>query len=110
MCKTQVIAQRLPRPRGRRSGVDVDHGLLQRARYEAGLSLAQVAGRELTRQAVHLIETGRVRPSGRSLEIIAGRLGRPVSDFVRESGPDGGPDLDLLEQLCQRHQYEQLLD
>src|SRR5207302_6759575 len=110
MCKTQGIAQRSTRPRGRRSGVGIDHELLRRARREAGLSLAQVAGEELTRQAVHLIETGKVRPSRESLEVIAARVGRPAHEFLDHAGRAvDGPRLTEFEELCERHQYADLL-
>ena len=66
------------RPRGRLNGVDIKADVLRRARTLAGLSLAQVAGDELTRQAVHLIETGKVRPSMNSLRTITGRLAVPI--------------------------------
>jgi tetratricopeptide (TPR) repeat protein len=111
LCHTRLILQRQPRPRGRRSGVDIDPGSLRRAREQAGLSLAQVAGADLTRQAVHLIETGRARPSPRTLEIIARRLGRPASDF-RVSGSwlaAGDARLAHLDELCQAHRYEEAL-
>ena len=40
------------RPRCRAVGIEVDPNAIRRARLEAGLSLAQVAGPELSRQAV----------------------------------------------------------
>ena len=56
------MAGRDARPRGTRlrrpRGVAVDAAALKRARLDAGLSLAEVAGDRMTRQAVHLIETG----------------------------------------------------
>ena len=61
---------RFRRARGRLSGVDINAATLRQARVAAGLSLAQVGGQELTRQAVHLIETGKVRPSMRSLRSL----------------------------------------
>ena len=44
--------------------------------------MAQLAGPELTRQAIFLIETGRTRPSMRTLELIAKRTGKAVQSFV----------------------------
>ncbi|SRR5579884_394086 len=95
--------------RRRLPGVEIDHEAVRQARIGAGLSLAEVAGSALTRQAVHLIETGKARPSVRSLRIIADRLGMPISAFLRSSpsrsrGRD--PRLVELEQLCLAHQYE----
>jgi tetratricopeptide (TPR) repeat protein len=94
------------RPRGPRSGIEIDQAALRQARLDAGLSLAQVAGSELTRQAVHLIETGKVRPSMRSLRVIALRLGVPESKLL--APPEPRPDERLvadLQDLCQRHEY-----
>src|SRR5215472_2554992 len=68
---------------GRLTGVNVDPDAIRRARQKAGMSMAQVAEPRLTRQAIYLFETGKVRPSWDSLEHIAGRLGRPVTDFLR---------------------------
>lgn len=76
------------RPRGRPPGVAIDADALRRARLEAGLTLAEVAAGDLTRQAVQRIEAGRARPSMKTLEIIADRLGRPASAFMVK--PDVG--------------------
>jgi tetratricopeptide (TPR) repeat protein len=67
------------------------------------LSFAQVAGPELTRQAVHLIESGRARPSAWSLEIIAARLGVSVSTLTYTEPGD-------LEQLCQRQEFQRAVE
>lgn len=94
------------RPRGRRPGIEIDTAALRRARKEAGLSLADVGGGVLTRQAIHLFETGRARPSRRSLELIAARLGRPVDEFVLAVGAE----IAGLEQMARSHAYESLLE
>ena len=52
------------------------------ARRELGMSQAQLAGEELTKGFISQIESGLVRPSVRSLQIIATRLGRPLDYFV----------------------------
>jgi tetratricopeptide (TPR) repeat protein len=52
------------------------------ARRELGMSQAQLAGDELTKGFISQIESGLVRPSVRSLQIIATRLGRPLDYFV----------------------------
>jgi tetratricopeptide (TPR) repeat protein len=106
------VAVRSRRARGRLSGVDINPEALRRARVAAGLSLAQVGGVELTRQAVHLIETGKVRPSMRSLRILAHRLQVPVASLLAPGG--GGPptaegSIAELDRLCRRHEYEQVL-
>jgi tetratricopeptide (TPR) repeat protein len=95
------------RPRGRLSGVDLRPGAVRQARLESGLSLAQLAGEDLTRQAVHLIETGKARPSRRSLRILAGRLGLAEASLLAQPD-DNRPDdgcIGELELLCQRHEY-----
>ena len=52
------------------------------ARRELGLSQAQLAGEELTKGFISQVEAGLVRPSIRSLQIIAGRLGKGIDYFV----------------------------
>jgi HTH-type transcriptional regulator, quorum sensing regulator NprR len=52
------------------------------ARRELGMSQAQLAGEELTKGFISQVEAGLVRPSLRSLQIIAGRLGRGIEYFV----------------------------
>ncbi|GAC1487517.1 MAG: hypothetical protein NVS1B1_03380 [Candidatus Limnocylindrales bacterium] len=52
------------------------------ARREAGLTQGQVAGAELTKGFISQVEAGQVRPSIRSLQLIAGRLGRPLEYFL----------------------------
>lgn len=52
------------------------------ARREAGLTQSQVAGAELTKGFISQVEAGQVRPSIRSLQLIAGRLGRPLDYFL----------------------------
>src|SRR5216683_7430272 len=54
------------------------------ARREAGLSQAQLAGDELTKGFISQIESGLVRPSIRSLQHIASRLGRPLDYFIAD--------------------------
>jgi tetratricopeptide (TPR) repeat protein len=78
----------------------------------AGLSLAQVGGVELTRQAVHLIETGKVRPSMRSLRVLAQRLAVPVTSLLAPADNRGPFDQDSvaeIERLCHSHQYDQAI-
>jgi transcriptional regulator with XRE-family HTH domain len=52
---------------------------------EAGLSLAQVAGDDVSRTFIHFVEQGRSRPSQHVLALIARRLGKPVSYFLNGS-------------------------
>ena len=91
----------------------IDPDLVRQARLKAGLSLAQVAGSDLTRQAVHLIETGKVRPSMRSLQIIARRLG--VSALSLQVPGDAGAEMPHrraaeLERLCERQRYHEVVE
>lgn len=52
------------------------------ARRQLGLSQAQLAGDELTKGFISQLESGLVRPSIRSLQLIAGRLGKPLDYFI----------------------------
>lgn len=73
----------------RGSGVEVDPERVKLARIAAGLSLAGLAGNDVSRTFIHLVEQGRARPSQRILDVIAERTGRPVSYFLPSghSGP-----------------------
>jgi tetratricopeptide (TPR) repeat protein len=98
--------------RGRLSGVDIKPEAVRQARVAAGLSLAQVGGVELTRQAVHLIETGKVRPSMRSLRVLANRLRVPVTSLLAPTTSRVPFDQDSvaeLARLCRDHQYQQVV-
>src|SRR4030088_1456065 len=68
--------------RGRRQGVDIKPGTAKRARLEAGLSLAQVAGSDISRTAIYFVETGKAKPSMDTLKLIAARTGRPLDYFL----------------------------
>lgn len=72
------------------------------------MTLSQVAGDDLSRQAVHQIEVGRSRPSPRALELIAERTGKPLSFFLA-AGP-AAPDSAFahdLQWLCLEKRYPQ---
>src|SRR2546421_7783922 len=77
---TRPAAKRRPRLKG----VDVKPGTVRQARAEAGLSLAEVAAGELTRAAIHLIETGRSRQSMPTLQLIASRTGKLLNYFLAD--------------------------
>lgn len=65
-------------------GMDIDPALLRRTRQLAGLSLQDVVrGSAFTRQAAHLAETGKTRPSYGLLKVMARNLDRKPKDFVR---------------------------
>jgi transcriptional regulator with XRE-family HTH domain len=55
---------------------------VREARHELGLSQAQLAGEELTKGFISQLESGLVRPSIRSLQLIAARLGKPLDYFI----------------------------
>lgn len=74
--------------RRRPKGIAVRPEAVREARLEKGLSLAEVAGGDVTRAAIHLVETGKMRPSMRTLELIARRTGRPVSYFMAAHGSE----------------------
>jgi tetratricopeptide (TPR) repeat protein len=55
---------------------------VREARRERGFSQAQLAGEELTKGFISQVESGLVRPSVRSLQIIAVRLGKSLDYFL----------------------------
>ncbi len=57
---------------------------LRQARMEAGLSQRQLCGEEITRNMLSLIENGSAKPSMKTLQYLAGRLGKSVSYFLEE--------------------------
>ncbi|HEY7623882.1 MAG TPA: helix-turn-helix transcriptional regulator, partial [Candidatus Limnocylindria bacterium] len=59
------------------------------ARRELGMSQAQLAGEELTKGFISQVEAGLVRPSLRSLQIIATRLGRSLDYFIGDESLAG---------------------
>src|SRR3982074_3006001 len=68
--------------RGRRRGVEIKPGTVKQARSEAGLSLAQVAGNQISRTAIYFVETGKAKPSMETLKLISQRTGRPLDFFL----------------------------
>jgi len=59
------------------------------ARHALGMSQAQLAGDELTKGFISQVEAGLVRPSLRSLQIIATRLGRSLDYFIGDESLAG---------------------
>ena len=57
---------------------------LKQARLEAGLSQRQLCGDAITRNMLSQIENGSARPSMDTLQLLAGRLGKPISWFLDE--------------------------
>jgi HTH-type transcriptional regulator, quorum sensing regulator NprR len=63
-------------------------------RTSLGLSQEQLAGKELTRSFISLVEKGKSTPSLQTLQIVARRLGKPVEFFM-----DDREDLADLEVI-----------
>ncbi len=64
----------------------------------------------MTRQAVYLIETGKVRPSSRTLEAIAVRLGRPAAYFLagaaKADGTRSSAAVEELQAFCLQQKFD----
>ena len=58
---------------------------LRQARIEAGMSQRQLCGGEITRNMLSLIENGAAKPSMKTLQYLASRLGKSVSYFLEET-------------------------
>jgi tetratricopeptide (TPR) repeat protein len=100
--------------RGRRAGVQIREGSVLQARKEAGLSLAEVAGNEVSRTAIHLIEHGRIKPSLETLQQISQKTRKPmeyflVSDEAGEARPTP-PQLLELERLTFTRDFDAVIN
>jgi DNA-binding XRE family transcriptional regulator len=84
-----VPSAKIRRPK-RPPGVDIRAGSVREARARAGLSLAKVAGNELTPMAIHHLESGRRRPSLATLVLVATRTKQPLSFFLPGAEPASG--------------------
>lgn len=72
---------------------------VRQARLAAGLSLANLAGDQVSRTFIHFVETGQSRPSPAVLEMIARRTGRPISYFLKSASKTSQLHRDLGAQL-----------
>ncbi len=72
----------------RASGLNVIPERVRQARQDAKLSLSQVARGDISRTAIHLVETGKSRPSLNTLTLIAERTGRPLDYFLAAGQSD----------------------
>lgn len=72
---------------------------IRAARKEAGLTQQALAGGDFTPGFISQLENGVVRPSLRSLEVLARRLGKPLSYFVAGGEGVDPQRLDLAEKL-----------
>jgi transcriptional regulator with XRE-family HTH domain len=77
----------------------VDPARVREARREAGLSLAQLAGSDVSRTFIHFVEQGRSRPSQPVLALIARRTGKPISYFLAQPGGDTELTTNLVDDL-----------
>jgi tetratricopeptide (TPR) repeat protein len=82
---------------------------VREARIARGLSLADIAGAELTRSAIHRIEKGQSRPSIRSLTLIAERTGKPLSFFLAGSAPGLATNELELERLSAAGEFNEVV-
>ncbi|HEV2032857.1 MAG TPA: tetratricopeptide repeat protein [Candidatus Dormibacteraeota bacterium] len=101
--------------RGRRKGIPIREGSVRRARQEANLSLAQVAGGIVSRTAIHLIEKGRSQPSMETLQQIAHQTHKPIEFFLLN--PEVLPELTErrtllreLERLTAIRDFSKVID
>ena len=58
---------------------------IRQARLDAGLSQRQLCGEEITRNMLSLIENGSAKPSMKTLQYLAARLGKNISYFLEET-------------------------
>ncbi len=70
-----------------------------------------MAGTELTRQAIFLVEAGKTRPSMRTLELIASRTGKSLQSFLLNNPLPGGPRaadarVGELQTLCLQQRFD----
>lgn len=55
---------------------------IKEARLELGISQKQLAGNDITRAYISMIESGKALPSEKVLRILAQRLGKPLDSFL----------------------------
>lgn len=84
------------------------------ARRERGMSQAQLAGEELTKGFISQVESNLVRPSVRSLQIIASRLGKSLDYFLGDVPLATGKRLAFhrlaAEAAAERHDWKVVRD
>jgi tetratricopeptide (TPR) repeat protein len=79
--------------------------------------MAQLAGSDLTRQAIFLIEAGKARPSMQTLQMIATRTGKTVDHFLKPQVARGlqtsaaptDTRLEELQALCLQQQFDKAI-
>jgi len=70
---------------------------IRRARLEMGMTQAQLAGDDFSRPYISLLENDKIRPSLKSLQMLASRLARPVSYFLEGTLSTRSEGLLLIE-------------
>jgi len=93
----------------RGTGIAVDPQRVLEARHEAGLSLRDVAGEDVSATFIHFVERGISRPSRSVLALIARRTGKPISYFTTSpsdiSKPEGTLAAELIRVADQARQF-----
>lgn len=82
---------------------------LRQARLEAGLSQRELCAEEITRNMLSQIEHGTAKPSMKTLQFLASRLGKNVSYFLEESAVVS-PNQEVMEsarRLYDGREYSQ---
>ena len=69
---------------------------IRQARVEKGLSQRELCGEEITRNMLSLIENGAAKPSMKTLQYLAGRLGKSVGFFLEEK-ETASPNQEVME-------------
>ena len=72
---------------------------VKEARTQIGISQRQLAGDDMTRAYISLIEKGHATPSEKTLRIIANRLDKPLSYFM---GDDEEDSTEISEAMLER--------
>ena len=85
---------------------------IKEARKEKEITQTELAGSNISRSLLSLIENGNAKPSLTTLQYIAGRLDKPISYFLMSS-QNQQQDLDSiisnLEHLYQNKQYTTII-
>ncbi|WNB92523.1 helix-turn-helix transcriptional regulator [Bacillus sp. NEB1478] len=72
---------------------------IKEARTQIGISQRQLAGEDMTRAYISLIEKGHAIPSEKTLRIIANRLDKPLSYFMGDEDEDS---TEISEAMLER--------
>lgn len=77
---------------------------IRKLRQELGLSQQQIAGGQVTRAFISLVEQDRCQPSTQTLAVIARQLGKPVEYFLDTGGHEEAEAIELLLAAARRAQ------